>query len=296
LEFGYLLKFCYNFFMKYKLFFLIFLVILLINCSVTRKEQKIESTPDLQTEEWLNTDQGLIQTGTASWYGNDFNGKRTANGEIYDMDKLTAAHKYLPFHSLVEVKNLENNKRVLVRINDRGPFVKGRIIDLSRRAAQEIGIEEIGTARVQLRLVKASQVGKISQQKAIDPLPKKNTILKREKVAVSEIRESVQLKSTQPAQKTEFTIPESEDFPPNDQTKKTVKRGVYIQVGAFSSDKNARRLMKQVQKLVHGISFHVEFEDGLYKVISNNMDSRETAEDVKQRLLEYEIEAFIREQ
>ncbi len=95
----------------------------------------------------------VFQTGVASWYGDDFHGKTTADGEVYDMHKLTAAHPQLPFHTLVEVENLENGRRVLVRINDRGPFLKGRIIDLSLKAAQRLEIEEKGTATVNLRVL-----------------------------------------------------------------------------------------------------------------------------------------------
>jgi len=95
----------------------------------------------------------VFQTGVASWYGDDFHGKTTADGELYDMHKLTAAHPDLPFHTLVEVENLENGRRVRVRINDRGPFLKGRIIDLSLAAARRLGIEEKGTATVNLRLL-----------------------------------------------------------------------------------------------------------------------------------------------
>ena len=90
------------------------------------------------------------QRGIASWYGKDFHGKKTSNGEIYDMYAMTAAHKTLPMGTYVRVHNLENNRRVEVRINDRGPFVRGRIIDLSYRAANEIGIVGPGTARVEL--------------------------------------------------------------------------------------------------------------------------------------------------
>ncbi len=94
------------------------------------------------------------QEGVASWYGPDFHGKQTSNGEVYDQSKLTAAHQTLPFHTLVEVENLENGRKILVRINDRGPFLKNRIIDLSHRGAQEIGMLENGTAQVRLRVVR----------------------------------------------------------------------------------------------------------------------------------------------
>lgn len=94
----------------------------------------------------------VFQTGVASWYGDDFHGRATADGEIYDMRKLTAAHQELPFHTLVEVENLENGRRVLVRVNDRGPFLKDRIIDLSFAAARRLGMTETGTAEVSLRV------------------------------------------------------------------------------------------------------------------------------------------------
>lgn len=94
-----------------------------------------------------------IGTGVASWYGSDFHGKATANGEIYDMDALTAAHRTLPFNTIVLVENRDNGRTVIVRINDRGPYVGNRIIDLSREAAREIDMINSGTASVELFLV-----------------------------------------------------------------------------------------------------------------------------------------------
>lgn len=94
-----------------------------------------------------------IESGVASWYGPNFHGKLTANGEQYDMHALTAAHRTLPFNTIVRVENLANGQTVNVRINDRGPFAKNRIIDLSRRAAEEIEMIGPGTANVQLYIV-----------------------------------------------------------------------------------------------------------------------------------------------
>jgi rare lipoprotein A (peptidoglycan hydrolase) len=94
--------------------------------------------------------------GTASWYGPGFHGKKTASGEIYDQNKLTAAHKSVPLGSKARVTNLENGNSVEVEINDRGPFVKGRIIDLSRAAAGALGIVESGTAPVHIELIRDS--------------------------------------------------------------------------------------------------------------------------------------------
>ncbi len=93
------------------------------------------------------------ETGGASWYGGKFQGRLTANGEVFDTNKFTAAHKTLPFNTIVRVTNLSNNKSVLVRINDRGPFVAGRIIDLSRAAAEKIGLVGKGVVQVKLTVV-----------------------------------------------------------------------------------------------------------------------------------------------
>ena len=96
------------------------------------------------------------KTGIASWYGEPFHGQFTANGEIYDMNAVTAAHKTLPLPTYARVTNLENGRSLLVRVNDRGPFVHGRIIDVSRRAAQLLGFDGTGTARVRVEVVGAS--------------------------------------------------------------------------------------------------------------------------------------------
>ncbi|WP_375203053.1 septal ring lytic transglycosylase RlpA family protein [Hyphococcus sp.] len=96
-------------------------------------------------------DPNYSKVGVASWYGSQFHGRLTANGEIFDMNRLSAAHTTLPLPSMVEVTNLENGRSVVVRVNDRGPFVDDRIIDMSREAARELGFERQGTARVRVR-------------------------------------------------------------------------------------------------------------------------------------------------
>ena len=93
------------------------------------------------------------ETGIGSWYGDEFAGKLTANGEIFDPESITAAHKTLPMPSVVRVTNLDNGKSLVVRVNDRGPFVAGRIIDLSREAARRIGYKDNGLARVRVQLL-----------------------------------------------------------------------------------------------------------------------------------------------
>ncbi len=96
-------------------------------------------------------DPGYDRTGVASWYGADFHGRKTANGEVFDMNALTAAHPTLPIPSYAHVTNLANGRTVLVRINDRGPYAHDRIIDLSRRTAQLLGTESQGVANVRVR-------------------------------------------------------------------------------------------------------------------------------------------------
>jgi rare lipoprotein A len=100
---------------------------------------------------------GYTETGRASWYGHPYHGRRAANGEVYDMEKLTAAHRTLPFETWVRVENLTNDKTVEVRITDRGPFVDGRIIDLSHAAARQIEMIGPGVAPVRLRVIRAPE-------------------------------------------------------------------------------------------------------------------------------------------
>jgi rare lipoprotein A len=113
-----------------------------------------------------------VQTGYASWYGGHFQGRQTANGEIFDTNELTAAHRTLPFDSIVRVTNVKNERSVVVRINDRGPFVDDRIIDLSRAAADAIGLTAAGVGLVRVEVLhlqretqlRTIQVGSFSQR------------------------------------------------------------------------------------------------------------------------------------
>lgn len=143
-------------------------------------------------------------TGQASWYGMKFHGHKTANGEVYDVHKMTAAHKTLPIPSYVEVTNLENGKKCIVRVNDRGPFKSGRIIDLSYAAAKKIGMHSQGTAQVKviyLTPTKAPktapvflQIGAYSQKQNAEKLMRKvkqlfdlSTRIKRTKTGVYKV-------------------------------------------------------------------------------------------------------------
>ena len=108
-----------------------------------------------ETEAPPNTPPILVETGLASWYGPPYHNRRGANGEVYDMNAMTAAHRTLPLNSLVRVTNLATKQSALVRITDRGPFVEGRVIDLSLAAAKETGVWRAGTARVRLEVLEA---------------------------------------------------------------------------------------------------------------------------------------------
>jgi rare lipoprotein A len=104
----------------------------------------------------LSSSEGYHKRGTASWYGTKFHGRRTSSGEPYDMHLATAAHKTLPLPTYAEVTNLDNGKKVIVKINDRGPFKDDRLIDLSYGAALRLGMTQTGTARVDLRVIDVS--------------------------------------------------------------------------------------------------------------------------------------------
>lgn len=166
------------------------------------------------------------QTGYASWYGKDFHGKATANGEVYNMNALTAAHKTLPMPSYVKVTNLQNNRSIILRVNDRGPFVAGRLIDVSRRGAQLLGFQKQGVTRVRIQASNAN--GKVAR----------STRASRRQIESRNV-------SRVPTSKKDTSGKETH----------------YVQVGSYSSQENATlqanklrrsghpaRVMRQVQK------------------------------------------------
>ncbi len=163
---------------------------------------------------------GYDKTGIASWYGRDFDGKPTANGEIYDMHALSAAHKTLPLPTLVRVTNLENGRSVIVRVNDRGPFVKDRLIDLSYAAAKALGYARNGTAHVRV------------QSLQLPPPSQAETLAMGKKLMAAE-------RSRHPANSVHVTSPGALN---------TAASGkIFIQLGAFASQDNAIRLEQQLK-------------------------------------------------
>lgn len=132
---------------------LFFASLLAFEASCSRKTQAKNMPLPSSPKPMINVPVGYTETGIASWYGEPYHGRRAANGEVFDMHQLTAAHKTLPFGTWVSVQNLINSRKVEVRITDRGPFVDGRIIDLSRKAAQEISLIGPGISRVRLTVI-----------------------------------------------------------------------------------------------------------------------------------------------
>lgn len=185
----------------------------------------------------LPTEIGYRQKGEASWYGSKFHGHATSNGEIYNMYAMTAAHKSLPIPSYVQVTNLANGKKVIVRINDRGPFHGGRIIDLSYAAAKKLGYLNQGTAKVEV-------IG-------IDPVAwqKKNAA----RLAQTEARRLAAQSSAGPG-----AIDAGSALPAN----------TFLQVGAFSSGQAAEKLRSQLAgRLDHPVRINPpNAQTALYRV------------------------------
>lgn len=119
----------------------------------------------------LDSSEGFVQRGIASWYGTKFHGRATSSGEIYNMHAMTAAHKTLPIPVYVHVKNLDNGRSTVVRVNDRGPFIEGRIIDLSYAAAKKLGVDGPGTANVEISVLQAgeSKPSSVARSIPLDP-------------------------------------------------------------------------------------------------------------------------------
>lgn len=127
---------------------LVFYFIVLTGCAGHVHYAKASNRQPFQTFR-----EGQVLSGYCSYYGKKFNGRKTANGEVFDMYQLTAAHRALPFNTILEVENLDNHKKVRVRVNDRGPFKKGRILDLSYGAAKQIGLIATGVAKIKAKII-----------------------------------------------------------------------------------------------------------------------------------------------
>ncbi len=171
-------------------------------------------------------DENYNRTGVASWYGDEFANRPTANGETFYPELMTAAHKTLPLPSVVEVTNLDNNRKVRVRVNDRGPFAHERIIDMSRMAARKLGFLKNGTARVRVRYLKDESRQAALQAQQANPNAARRTIWAARKRGAYPGRNQVASATSRSS---------------------AAKRGRYfIQAGAFSDRVNAEALRDQI--------------------------------------------------
>jgi len=178
----------------------------------------------------LNSANGYNQTGVASWYGKKFHGRKTANGERYDMHAMSAAHKTLPLPTMVRVTNLDNGRSVIVRVNDRGPFVKSRIIDLSYAAARALGYDKKGTAHVRVQTLNGSPT-RIGMNQAIVN------------------------KSSPHISKRTMSRPTSTQY-----------GSIYVQLGAFSAHSNADKLRQDLVASFPSVRIQHVSRPDLYRV------------------------------
>ncbi len=203
------------------------------------------------------------ETGIASWYGEPFHGRKTANGERYDMNELTAAHKTMPMPSTVRVTNLENGRVLVLRVNDRGPFVNGRVIDISRRGAQLLGFYRKGTAKVRVEFIEfaplivvAKAPGREAEDDGIAAGDQPGRRMSADEVMVArseplEYRPDIESQYLDaPVQSSELGGIENDALTAQPEPANgTVMHGMFIQVGAFAERSNAVRLARQLNQL-----------------------------------------------
>ncbi len=189
------------------------------------------------------------ETGIASWYGPDFHGKYTANGEIFDQNEVTAAHRTLPMPCFVRVTNLDNGRTLVVRVNDRGPFSHSRIIDLSRRSAQLLGIEQQGTARVKVEImaeesrVLAARLKGGSESPEVAAAPRESVVAETLPAPGSAEKAKPIAKAPAPAPRPTLATPDSQQLANQPVRTVAVKpTQMFIQAGAFQRFDNANRL------------------------------------------------------
>jgi len=230
-----------------------------------------------------------IMHGVASWYGQEFAGRTTANGEIFDPLLLTAAHRTLPFGTILDVKNSKTGKAVRVRVNDRGPFVGNRVIDLSYAAAQQIGLVEPGSGDVDLYVV---QLGRGERE---PPAPYVVTVPETTKgAAMTDLAPPpVEIAPPPPPPPAPTPTPEPEKpivvenikvetvHAPPPAAPATTAHGFSVQVGAFAIEANAKELLERLTRL--GEQAHID-KGKLFLVRIGPFPSREQAIKTRERL------------
>ncbi len=228
----------------------------------------------------------IVASAVASFYGDEYHGRPTSSGEIFDMNALTAAHKTLPFGTMLEVTNLENNRTVIVRINDRGPYIEGREIDLSKEAASRLDMLSTGTARVSLRRVNGLDAAAASAAAAPampDPVP---PAAATPRTAPAANGSSTSKSTSAPAA---VATPAAEPVsPPAPQAVSTPARPVTapatapakgpawrIQMGSFSQEQNATRLVIKLRS--EGFDPAFERSAGMIRVVIAGVEDRDLA-------------------
>ena len=243
-------------------------------------------------------DLGYAEIGTASWYGPSFHGKRTANGEIFDQNAMTAAHRTLPMPSAVRVTNLENGRSVVLRINDRGPFARNRIIDVSQHAARLLDFEQKGTARVkveilhreslQLKVVALNSEAAKGDQVAVVASPRIPVATRQLYGANGQAAVPGEPDSPAPQMITVTRRPRLQppELPTNVTVVPVTPAGIYVQVGAFTDFRNALQMRDRVYKFGPAQINHRE-KDGaaIYRVRLGPLSTIAVAETVLDRVI-----------
>jgi len=208
------------------------------------------------------------ETGTASWYGRDFHGKPTANGELFDMNIVSAAHPTLPIPSLVEVTNLTNGRSMVVRVNDRGPFVSDRLIDLSARGATLLGFRDQGSTQVRVRFIgPADPEPLVTTANLTAPSEEKKwTKFAPQPVQTASLPRVAEPKPTAPVKPTRVN---SDD----------VVSGLYVQAGAFSRRANAERALSRVSDVGPAQIVETQTASGasLYRILIGPLENQTEA-------------------
>ena len=214
------------------------------------------------------------EVGIASWYGPGFHGKTTANGEMFDQNKISAAHRTLPMPSVVKVTNLENGLVLeKVRINDRGPFARNRIIDLSKKAAEELGFIRNGVAKVRVEILEDES------RKYVSTDQKNNYVA--EAAEVTEISKKNLLSS--PERKEKVVKKKNEE---NLENSILTNKELLIQVGAFTDHRNAKTLSEKLSEFKAFINRVFINNKYLYRVRIGPINDLDLANDMKRKLFE----------
>ncbi|WP_066155205.1 septal ring lytic transglycosylase RlpA family protein [Aliarcobacter cryaerophilus] len=214
--------------------------------------------------------------GIASWYGPDFHAKKTSNGEIYNMYAMTAAHKTLPMNTVVRVDNLDNGRSTIVRINDRGPFVAGRIIDLSNKAAHEIDMVRKGTARVKVTVLGYN--GLIDDKNA----PNVNSIEQKPEVEKIEVVEDDVIATNINTNIGMVSAPITTSKSSSKESSKSSSGGKFsIQVGAFSLQAGASKTVDEYKAKFPSKKIEYVESGGIYRVYIRGFSSYDDGQNFK---------------